>query len=140
MLSHLFSPINPPKSPTTKWFKVIRKYLICMGLGDTLRKAMDKIQGAAAIDKEVVKEAVKEIQRALIAANVDTTTVFSVSKKIEERAFEEIKGTMSRREHVTKITYDSLVELLGTKKTPENPKKYFYADYLVQEKLLRQGN
>ncbi|MFA6399861.1 MAG: signal recognition particle receptor subunit alpha [archaeon] len=94
-----------------------------MGLGDTLRKAMDKIQGAAAIDKEVVKEAVKEIQRALIAANVDTTTVFSVSKKIEERAFEEIKGTMSRREHVTKITYDSLVELLGTKKTPENPKK-----------------
>ncbi|MFA6064831.1 MAG: signal recognition particle receptor subunit alpha [archaeon] len=111
-----------------------------MGLGDTLRKAMDKIQGAAAIDKEVVKEAVKEIQRALIAANVDTTTVFSVSKKIEERAFEEIKGTMSRREHVTKITYDSLVELLGTKKTPENPKKYFYADYLVQEKLLRQGN
>jgi signal recognition particle subunit SRP54 len=94
-----------------------------MGLGETLRKAMDKIQGASTIDKETVKEAVKEIQRALISANVDTTTVFAISKKIEENAFGEIKGTMSRREHVTKITYDALVEMLGGKKIPENPKK-----------------
>ncbi len=94
-----------------------------MGLGDTLRKAMDKIQGAATVDKETVKEAVKEIQRALIAANVDTTTVFAISKKIEENAFGELKGQLSRREHVTKVTYDALIEILGGKKTPSEPKK-----------------
>ena len=94
-----------------------------MGLGETLRKAMDKIQGASIVDKEVVKEVIKEIQRALIAANVDTTTVFALSKKIEERAFGEIKGQLSRREYVTKATYDALVEMLGGKKTPEEPKR-----------------
>jgi len=94
-----------------------------VGLGETLRKAMDKIQGASIIDKETVKEAIKEIQRALIAANVDTTTVFAISKNIEENAFGEIKGNLSRREYVTKITYDALAEMLGGKKTPENPKR-----------------
>jgi signal recognition particle subunit SRP54 len=116
------------KTTTPKAFKVIweNKILIgkiLMGLGETLRKAMDKLQGAATIDKETVKEAIKEIQRALIAANVDTTTVFTISKKIEENAFGEINGQLSRREHVTKITYDALIEMLGGKTTPENPKK-----------------
>ena len=54
-----------------------------MGLGEALRKAMDKIGNAGAIDKEVVKEAIKEMQRALIASNVDVTTVLTLSKKIE---------------------------------------------------------
>ncbi|MCX6801450.1 MAG: signal recognition particle receptor subunit alpha [Candidatus Diapherotrites archaeon] len=94
-----------------------------MGLGDALRKAIDKIQGAGTVDKEAVKEAVKEIQRALISSNVDTQTVFDLSKKIEEKAFEEIKGEMTRREHIVKITYDSLVEMLGGKETPQAPKK-----------------
>ena len=94
-----------------------------MGLGDTLRKAMDKIQGAGAIDKEVVKEAIKDIQRALIGSNVDPTTVFAVSKKIEEDAFKEPKPGISQREHIIKVTYDALVEILGGKKAPEDPKK-----------------
>ncbi|VVB74400.1 Signal recognition particle 54 kDa protein [uncultured archaeon] len=94
-----------------------------MGLGETLRKAMDKLQGAAAIDKETVKETVKEIQRALISSNVDTTTVFALSKKIEENAFGEIKGKLSRREYVTKVTYDALTELLGGKSAPKDPKR-----------------
>ena len=110
-----------------------------MGLGETLRKAMDKIQGAGAIDKEVVKETVKEIQRALISANVDTTTVFAVSKKIEENAFGEIKGTLSRREFITKITYDALVELLGGKETPQNPKKILLCGLFGSGKTTAAG-
>ncbi|MDD3085844.1 MAG: signal recognition particle receptor subunit alpha [Candidatus ainarchaeum sp.] len=94
-----------------------------MGLGETLRKAMDKLQGSALIDKETVKETIKEIQRALISSNIEATTVLKLSKIIEERAFEEIKGNLSRREYITKITYDALVEMLGTKKTPKEPKK-----------------
>jgi len=94
-----------------------------MGFGDTLRKAMDKIQGAGAIDTEVVKEAIKDIQRALIGSNVDPTTVFAVSKKIEEKAFQEPKPGISQREHIVKVTYDALVEILGGKKCPEDPKK-----------------
>ena len=94
-----------------------------MGLGDTLRKAMDKIQGAGAIDQEVVKEAIKEIQRALIGSNVDPTTVFAVSKEIEASAFQEPKGGMSQREHIVKVTYDALVKILGGEKAPQEPKR-----------------
>ncbi len=94
-----------------------------MGLGDALRKAMDKIQGAGIIDKNTVKEVIKEIQRALISANVDPTTVFALSKKIEEKAFDVPPKNMSQREHITKVTYDGLVEMLGGKEAPKEPKK-----------------
>jgi len=94
-----------------------------MGLGETLRKAMDKLQGSAQVDKDTVKETIKEIQRALIASNVETKIVLELSAKIEDNAFSEIKGTLSRREYITKITYDALVEMLGGKTAPEKPKK-----------------
>jgi len=110
-----------------------------MGLGETLRKAMDKIQGAGTIDKETVKEAVKEIQRALISANVDTTTVFVLSKKIEKNAFGEIKGQMSRREYITKITYDALVEMLGGKEIPQEPKKILLCGLFGSGKTTAAG-
>jgi signal recognition particle subunit SRP54 len=93
-----------------------------MGLGESLRKAVDKIQNAGTIDKETIKEAIKEIQRALIGANVDISTVMALSKKIEERAFKPVEG-LSQREHVIKVTYDSLVEMLGGKEAPTEPKR-----------------
>ncbi|MFA5931155.1 MAG: signal recognition particle receptor subunit alpha [archaeon] len=110
-----------------------------MGLGETLRKAMDKLQGASSVDREVVKEVIKEIQRALIASNVDTNTVFAISKKIEENAFNEIKGTLSRREHITKITYDALVEMLGGKEAPEFPKRILLCGLFGSGKTTAAG-
>ena len=94
-----------------------------MGLGDSLHKAMDKIQGAGAIDKDTINEVIKEIQRALIGANVDISTVMALSKKIEERAFKPAKEGMSQREHIVKVTYDALVEMLGGKENPSEPKR-----------------
>ncbi len=91
-------------------------------LGEKLRKAMDKISGAGAIDKEVVKEAIKEIQRALIGANVEINIVLDLSKRIEKKAFED-SGKLSQREHVTKVIYDELVGMMGGKKAPDEPKK-----------------
>ena len=110
-----------------------------MGLGETLRKAMDKIQGAGAIDKEVVKEAIKEIQRALITANIDPTTVFALSKQIEERAFEEPKKGMTQREHIIKVTYDALVGILGGKEPPAAPKKLLLCGLFGSGKTTAAG-
>jgi signal recognition particle subunit SRP54 len=93
-----------------------------MGLGDSLRKAMDKIHGSGAVDRAVIKEVIKEIQRALISANVDIKTVMELSKNIENKAFDVPEG-LSQREHVVKVTYDSLVELLGGEKEAKDPKK-----------------
>lgn len=110
-----------------------------MGLGESLRKAMDKIQGAGAIDKEVVKEATKEMQRALIASNIDVTTVLALSKKIEEKAFTEPPKGITQREHIVKVTYDALVEMLGGKVAPENPKKILLCGLFGSGKTTAAG-
>ena len=58
-----------------------------MGFGETLRSAMEKLRNSSALDKETVKESVKEIQRALISSDVEIALVLRLSKEIEEEAF-----------------------------------------------------
>jgi len=95
-----------------------------MGFGESLRKAIEQLRTSGA-DKETVKEVIKELQRALIAADVEIRLVFDLSKKIETEAFKELPEGINRREHIIKATYDSLAELLGgtEAKVPERPKK-----------------
>lgn len=102
---------------------VVEVYCDKMGLGDSLRNAMDKIHGSGAIDQTKLKEIIKDIQRALISSNVDITTVLTLSKTIEEKS-KKINEKLSYREHIVKITYDSLVEILGGEiQAPKDPKK-----------------
>jgi len=95
-----------------------------MGLGEKLRSAVEKLRNSTVVDRQAVKEAVKEIQRALIATDVEINLVLELTKKIEKEAFKNIPKGLSRREHVIKVTYDLLVEALGGEhKSPEKPKK-----------------
>lgn len=84
-------------------------------LGENLTNTMKKLAGMSVIDKKVVKEVVKDIQRALIQSDVNIQLVLKLSKKIEERALEEEppKG-ITPREHVITIIYEEMVNLLGS--------------------------
>jgi len=85
-------------------------------LGKNLTKTMKKIAGMTIIDEEVVKEVIKDIQRALIQSDVNIKLVLNLSKTIEERALnEEPPKGVTAKEHVIKIVYDELVHLLGDK-------------------------
>ncbi|MDD5163788.1 MAG: signal recognition particle receptor subunit alpha [Candidatus ainarchaeum sp.] len=96
-----------------------------MGLGEKLHNAMEMLRKATVFDRETIKEAIKEIQRALIAADVEVQLVLDLTKKIEAEAFKELPKGLTRREHVLKITYELLVELIGGTETkaPEKPKR-----------------
>ncbi|MBU0635731.1 signal recognition particle receptor subunit alpha [Candidatus Micrarchaeota archaeon] len=96
-----------------------------MGLGEQLREAMEKLRRATFTDKTAIKEAVKQMQRALISADVDIKLVLEISKTIEKAAFASLPPGLNRREHVLKETHDALAELLGGKSNPppENPKR-----------------
>lgn len=96
-----------------------------MLLGGKLRNAIEILKKAAVLDKDKVKEAIKELQRALIAADVEVNLVLNLTKKIEEEAFKEPPKGLTRKEHVIKVTYDLLVELLGKQKQVniEKPQK-----------------
>jgi len=83
-------------------------------LGDSLKGTLKKIANAVHVDSKLIKEVVRDIQRALLQADVNVKLVLELSKKIEKRALsEKPPAGMSNREHVIRIVYDELVEILG---------------------------
>ncbi len=93
-------------------------------LGRRIRKAISTFTGKALIDEKAIKEIVKELQRALISADVDVHLVLKITKEIEKDAMEiEKRRELDAREQIVKIIYDKLVELLGERYEPEIRKK-----------------
>lgn len=85
-------------------------------LGKNLTKTMKKLAGMTIIDEKVVKEVVKDIQRALIQSDVNIKLVLNLSKTIEDRSLkEEPPKGVTAKEHVIRIVYEELVKLLGEK-------------------------
>nr|WP_048060584.1 signal recognition particle protein Srp54 [Methanothermus fervidus] len=85
-------------------------------LGEKLRKSIKKLAKMPIVDEKVVKEVIKDLQRALIQADVNVKLVFKLSKSIEKRALkEEPPKGITPKEHVIKIVYEELTKLLGKK-------------------------
>ena len=60
--------------------------MVLDNLGGSLRNALKKIASANKIDKALVDEAVREIQRALLQADVNVKLVMQLSNTIKSRA------------------------------------------------------
>ena len=85
-------------------------------LGRSLYEALKRVFRAPAVDEKLVNELVRDIQRALLQADVNVRLVLALSERIRERALkEELPPGISRREHVIKVVYDELVKLVGEK-------------------------
>jgi len=97
-------------------------------LGSSLTDAIKKIFKSSVVDEAAVKELVRDIQRALLQADVNVQLVLGISKRIEERALKEnVPPGISRREHVIKVVYEELTRFVGDKNVPlkiEAGKKY----------------
>ncbi len=96
-----------------------------MGFSDKIRDALDRIKNSVHVDKELIKEVIKEIQRALISSDVNVQLVLKISKEIETEAFENVPEGVSRKEHLIKTCYNVLLKYMGgeeeKKELPENP-------------------
>ena len=83
-------------------------------LGSSLRDVLRKIAGASHIDESLIKEVVRDIQRALLQADVNVELALRITRRLQKRAFEEKPPAgMSPREHVVRIIYEELVKILG---------------------------
>ncbi|MBP1910354.1 signal recognition particle protein Srp54 [Methanolobus bombayensis] len=83
-------------------------------LGNSLQDALKKIVKSGRIDERTVNEVVKDIQRALLQSDVNVKLVMQMSKHIKERALkEEVPSGMSPREHVIRIVYQELINIIG---------------------------
>jgi len=92
-------------------------------LGESLRKAIEKIGAAKLLDDSTLEDALREIQRALIAADVDVNLVFNLTNEIRALSKKSPPEGLSRKEFIIKNTYELLARLLGGAPTPpERPK------------------
>lgn len=82
-------------------------------LGETIKKATNKIANAIFLDKNLVDSIIRELQRALIEADVNVILVKELSDKIKKAAFEERITEIDKKEHVIKLLHDELVKILG---------------------------
>ncbi|OPY37567.1 MAG: Signal recognition particle 54 kDa protein [Methanoregula sp. PtaU1.Bin051] len=82
-------------------------------LSSSLKDALKKLAGKTVVDRAAVDELVKDLQRALLSADVNVKLVMELSKAIRMRSLDEqpLKG-MSVREHVLRIVYQELVRLI----------------------------
>jgi signal recognition particle subunit SRP54 len=88
-------------------------------LGSSLYEALRKVFKAPVMDEKTVRELARDIQRALLQADVNVKLVLEISKRIEDRALKEkVPPGISRREHVTKVVYEELTRFLGEKPSP----------------------
>ncbi|MCK4279931.1 MAG: signal recognition particle protein [Candidatus Thorarchaeota archaeon] len=93
--------------------------MVLDGLGKSLNSALKRLFGASVIDEDLVKELVKDIQRALLVADVDVNLVMGITERVEKQALDEnLPRGVSRREHIVKVVWDTLAYFLGEKTVP----------------------
>jgi len=85
-------------------------------LGELIKQAISKFMSAPGVDKNVVEELIRGIQRALLVSDVNVELVMKLSEKIRERALtEKVPPGISKKDQMIKIVYEELVALLGEK-------------------------
>ena len=90
-----------------------------MDLGKSLRALVAKITRAQVVDEATLKSFIKELQRILIASDVNVKLVLELSKRIEKRASAgEVPKGLTMREHLLKVVYDELVSFMGKSYEP----------------------
>ena len=81
-------------------------------LSSSLKETVKKIAMSKRIDRKTVDELVRDLQRALIQADVKISLVKELSNRVRDRALKE-KAVLNPREHVIKVLYEELMKILG---------------------------
>jgi signal recognition particle subunit SRP54 len=87
--------------------------MVLDNLGSSLKNTLSKIKNSITVDRTIVEEVVKEIQKALLSADVNVRLVLELTKNIRKRAIEENNAELSKKEHLITIIYEELASFLG---------------------------
>lgn len=87
--------------------------MVMEGLGKSLRNVLGKISGASSVDENLIKEVTKDLQRALLQADVNVQLVLQLTAGVQDRALKEkAPAGKSPKENIIHIIYEELVSLL----------------------------
>ncbi len=83
-------------------------------LGRALHGALKKVTKSTHVDEQAIKELARDIQRALLQADVNVQMVLGLTKRIEKRALDEkLPPGASRKEQIIRIVYEELSAFMG---------------------------
>lgn len=83
-------------------------------LSDRLNGTFARLSGKGRLDEADIDEAMKEVRRALLEADVNFKVVKSFVEKVRERAIgQEVLKSLTPAQMVVGIVHDQLIELLG---------------------------
>ncbi len=101
-------------------------------LGDSLKSTLQKIAKSLFVDEKLINELIKDIQRALLQADVNVKLVFDLTEKIKNRALsEEAPKGLTKKEQLINIVYEELVNFLGREQRKIEIKKKPFKIMLV---------
>ena len=90
-------------------------------LSEKLQEVIRKASGNAALTEDNMQDAIREIRRALLDADVSLNVVKPFIANIKEKALgEAVLKSVQPSEQLEKIVYDELKELLGGEYKPLN--------------------
>ncbi len=85
-------------------------------LGKQLNLAIRKLLKYPTLNERIINEALKDIQRALIQADVDVNLVFSLSERVKNKVLNrKLPPALNRRVYTIATIYQELIDLLGKK-------------------------
>ena len=88
--------------------------MVLEGLGKSLRNVFGKISSASSVDDELIKEICKDLQRALLEADVNVRLVLEVTDRVKDRATNEPPAAgRSMKDHISSIIRQELVALVN---------------------------
>ncbi len=95
------------------------------GIQRNLTEALKKLRGRGRITEANVREAMQEVRKALLEADVHYTVAQDFVAKVTQRSIgQEVLRTLDPSEQIVKIVYDELVQLMG----PVDPNITFAKD------------
>ncbi|WP_291999507.1 signal recognition particle protein Srp54 [Caldivirga sp.] len=90
-------------------------------LMDAIGGIINRIRGSTLIDEETLRSILRDLQRALIRADVDVKLVYELTKSIEEEFKEakELPPGLTAKDYLVYLLYRKLTDLLGGDKEPD---------------------
>jgi len=88
--------------------------MVLENFSSSLRETIRKITKSSFVDKDTIKEVVRDLQRILLKADVNVKLALDLSRTVEERATQEKPPSgMAPQDFIVKIIYEELLKIMG---------------------------
>ena len=115
--------------------------MVLDSLGKSLRGVLQKIARGSAVDEALLAEVIRDIQRALLQADVNVQLTLELTQRVRRRATEEKPPAgASLRDFLIRIIYEEIRGILGKERPFDlKPKRILMAGLFGQGKTTTAG-